>query len=64
MYIKMVEKVKKDISIIKYSAATVNLQTSTANHPYLSHIIHLINEVWELKFYSLDTVSCCRPHWY
>ena len=49
MYSKTVEKVKKDISIIKYFAATTDSWTSTANHPYLSCIIHFINEMWDLS---------------
>ena len=62
MYSKTVEKVKEDISTIKYFAATMDLWTSTANHPYLSCTIHFINEMWELKSYCLDTVPLFTDH--
>ena len=62
MYSEMVEKVKKDISTVKYFVATTNLWTSTANHPYLSCTTHFINEMWELKSYCLDTVPLFADH--
>ena len=62
MYSEMVEKVKKDISTVKYFAATTDLSTSTANHSYLSCTIHFINEMWEVKSYCLDTVSLFADH--
>lgn len=62
MYCEMVEKVKTDIGDIKYFAATTDLWTSTANHPYLSCTIHYINASWELKSYCLDTVPLFADH--
>ena len=62
MYNEVVERVKEDISYIKYFAATTDLWTSIANHPYLSCTIHYINEMWELKSYCLDTVPLFADH--
>lgn len=56
MYNEVVKGVKTNISNIKYFAATMDLWTSTANHPYLSCTIHYIDEMWELKSYCLDTI--------
>ena len=40
MYNELVERVKTDISNIKYFAAATDLWTSIANHTYLSCAIH------------------------
>ena len=72
MYSEMVEKVKKDISTVKYFAAMTDLWTSTANQPYLSCTIHFINEcgslsliVWTLCLFLQTTLvptcqKCCK----
>ena len=37
-------------------AATIDLWTSAADHPYLSLTVRFITTNWKLKFYYLDTV--------
>ena len=46
----------------KYFAATSDLWTSSAKHPYLSYTIHFIDYAWSLQSFLLDTVPLFEDH--
>ena len=54
--------VLKKLKEAKYFAATTDLWTSCANHPYLSYTIHFITNNWSLQSFCLDTVPLFEDH--
>ena len=47
---------------MKYFAATSDLWTSSAKHPYLSYTIHFIDDAWSLQSFLLGTVPLFEDH--
>ena len=47
---------------VEYLAATTDLWTSAANHPYLSFTVHFINKDWKLQCFCLDTIPLFSDH--
>ena len=62
LYTSTMESVKQDLKQAEYFAATTDLWTSAADHPYLSLTVHFIDKNWELKSYCLDTVPLLIDH--
>lgn len=62
LYTHAMESVKQDLKHVEYFAATTDLWTSAADHPYLSLTVHFIGKSWELKSYCLDTVPLLIDH--
>ena len=46
----------------EYFAATTDLWTSAANHPYLSFTVHFIDKDWKLQCFCLDTIPLFSGH--
>ena len=62
LYTQVMQSVKQDFQHVQYFAATTDLWTSAADHPYLSLTVHFISTSWELKSYCLDTVPLLIDH--
>ena len=62
LYTQVMQSVKQDLQHAQYFAATTDLWTSAADHPYLSLTVHFISTSWELKSYCLDTVPLLIDH--
>ena len=62
LYTSTMESVKQDLKQAEYFAATTDLWTSAADHPYLSLTVHVIDKYWELKSYCLGTVPLLIDH--
>ena len=45
-----------------FYAATTDLWTSCARHPFMSFTIHFTDDKWELKTFCLDTVPILQDH--
>ena len=62
----MYSEVKDDLFVklkdAEFFAATTDLWTSGANHPYLSYTIHFITRDWSLESFCLDTVPLFEDH--
>ncbi len=56
------EVVMPKVRELKHFAATSDLWTSAAKHPYLSYTIHFINDAWSLQSFCLDTVPLFEDH--
>ena len=56
------EVVMPKLREMKYFAATSDLWTSSAKHPYLSYTIHFIDDSWSLQSFVLDTVPLFEDH--
>ena len=61
LYTQVMESVKQDHHL-EHFAATTDLWTSAADHPYLSLTVHFISTNWELKSCCLDTVPLLSDH--
>jgi len=59
-------EVKDDLCVklkdAEFFAATTDLWTSGASHPYLSYTIHFITRDWSLESFCLDTVPLFEDH--
>ena len=47
---------------VEYFAATTDLWTSAASHPYLNFTVHFINKDWKLQCFCLDTIPLFSDH--
>ena len=47
---------------VEYFAATTDLWTSAANHPYLSFTVNFINKDWKLQCFCLITIPVFSGH--
>ena len=54
--------VKPKLTEIMYFAATTDLWTSRANHPYLSLTVHFVTSSWDLQAFTLETVPMFEDH--
>ena len=63
---RLYSEVKDDLFVklknAEFFAATTDLWTSGANHPYLSYTIHFITRDWSLESFCLDTVPLFEDH--
>ena len=50
------------LSKLMFFAATTDLWTSAAKHPYLSLTVHFISDEWSLETVCLDTVPLFIDH--
>ena len=63
LYADVREKnVMPKLSKLSFFAATTDLWTSAAKHPYLSVTVHFINDEWFLETVCLDTVLLFVDH--
>ena len=63
LYADVREKnVMPKLSKLSFFAATTDLWTSAAKHPYLSVTVHFINDEWSLETVCLDTVLLFVDH--
>ena len=62
LYAQVMETVKQNFQHAQNFAATTDLWTSAADHPYLSLTVHFITTKWDLKSYCLDTVPLLSDH--
>ena len=47
---------------VKYFSVTTDGWTSRANHSYITHTIHYVDELWNLQSHLLDTVEITTEH--
>ena len=45
-----------------YFSLTTDAWTSKANHSYITHTVHYINELWDLRCHLLDTTEITTEH--
>ena len=62
LYNEVIGIVKPEVQRARYFAASTDLWSSKANHPYLSFTVHFISKSWDLNSYCLDTVPIFEDH--
>lgn len=47
---------------VEFFAATTDLWTSQAKHPYLSLTVHFVDSLWMLQSITLEIIPHCEDH--
>ena len=62
LYTSVKDKVKQELSDVKYFSATTDLWSSTGMIPYMSYTVHYISKEWKLSNRCLQTQFLPEDH--